>query len=146
MNQDVVKYLQNNKNRQPQEESIRILGEIGYGSNDINEELAFVYQNNGLANKQQTGFWDFNSKKIYSSGGEKVVDFFSGLLVPWIVFLFLLLIPPLVGFLIWLAIYISLLSYLFCKRTFIVWGLFVNMILNVLLILILIFYPLFLSL
>jgi len=88
MDENIIKYLKENKDKYKKEDLIKELVKAGYKKSDIAESVIKVYKtiendmagflkaNNGLK------FTNFFVKEFCYTKGEKIFDFFAGLLVP----------------------------------------------------------------
>ena len=138
MNENVISYLRENKDKFPRETLIEELKKSGYSEVDINEGVEIVYENKDIPSPVAiTSFWDFKTKKIYGKASEKVADFFLGFFAPWllnIVFFPLRfissnrIVSSVLGFVALIA-EIFIIIYLFKKRKFISYGLIANFLL-----------------
>ncbi|HOX10951.1 MAG TPA: hypothetical protein P5323_03910 [Candidatus Moranbacteria bacterium] len=133
MNQNVIAYLKENKDKYSQEALFDQLKKAGYSEQDIQDGVSFVYNDSVIVtasskeSKQPVDFWDFKTPKIYAKSSEKWADFLFGLFAPWVVGFvssFITLIGPFIA----LIFYITALIYLFNRRRFIFYGLLVEMI------------------
>lgn len=134
MNQNVITYLQENKDKYSQKVLLDQLRKSGYLEQDIQDGVSFVYNNsNNIAttssqeSKQAIDFWDFKTPKIYTKSSEKWSDFLFGFFAPWVAG-FVSNVIPLIGPFIVLIFYIIALIYLFNRRRFIFYGLLAEII------------------
>lgn len=126
MNQDIIKYLQDNKEQYSQEELTEKMKEDGYDKHDIEQGIKEVYICSNPLNKD---FWNFSSKKTYCQSSEKAKDFLFGFLGP--IAPLLLLIIPILGPLVYFGFYFYTLFYFFGKRKWIAYGIFSNLMVGV---------------
>lgn len=116
MNQQVINYLKENKDKYSKEVLIKELEKTGYPKKDIAEGVGVVF--GGATNN----FWDFKSKKVYTQKSEKIADFlfgFLGIIAINIFFRFLPAVFAVVGF----VLYVYFLFYFFNRRRYIFYGL-----------------------
>lgn len=89
VNQNILNYLRENKDKFPQEVLRKKLVETGYPLNQIEEGIKIVYEGTPIPPvppmPQRTDFWDFKSIKIYTNFGEKLLDFLAGFFAPIII-------------------------------------------------------------
>lgn len=142
MNQNIIAYLKENKDRYPQDALIEQLRKSGYLEQDIQEGIVFIYADFGkaaLETGQSDDFWNFKTKKVYASSFEKRKDFLFGFFThASLVFLFVFagmlifgsfgssfsaIIPLIV-----LIIIIMASVYLFNRRRFIFYGILMGII------------------
>lgn len=133
MNQNIIKYLIENKEKYSKEVLVAELDKAGYGEDEIVEAIRFVY--NAVSPQEEGGgepanFWDFKTKKIYTKKFEKIIDFLAGFFViaimAWIAMDInddLVFIP--------LILYIFSLFYFFKKRRFIFYGLLADLLIPI---------------
>lgn len=80
MNQNIIIYLRENKEKYPKDVLAAELRKSGYVEGDIAEGVAQVFD--GLvapvAPAIKTSFWNFKDKKVYTSTGQKWADFLFG--------------------------------------------------------------------
>lgn len=122
MNQQIINYLKENKDKYSKEALIKELEKVGYNKKDTNEGIDIVFGGAAVV----SNFWDFKSKKVYAKKSEKIKDFLFGFLgiiainfcVDLLVF-FLGAIVSIGGF----VFYIFLLFYFFNRRRYIFYGL-----------------------
>jgi hypothetical protein len=134
MNQNIVAYLQENKEKYPQEMLVDQLKKAGYLELDIQEGILIVFNNakSSLTQKEVAlmNFWDFKTPKIYTGSYEKWKDFLFGFFVPFLMWIFVVLIP-LLSLVVHLMLYIFALVYLSNRRKFIFYGLLSRLLLEV---------------
>ncbi len=126
MNQGVVDYLKENKDKFPGDVLIEQLVNVGHLPQEIQDAVNFVYgeKNEFIISKDAvhpaapTNFTDFKSFKIYTTSAEKRNDFLFGFFVALASgFVFGLI--PFIGGLIALGLYIFALVHFFRRRRFI---------------------------
>jgi len=136
MNENIKKYLSDNKDEFSKESLISALEKGGYNRTDIAEGVSAVYRDESSDTNiliQSVNFWDFKNYKIYAKRSEKIKDFFFGLALPWlfgilsaiISFSLRLSFSSFLSFLSFIF-YIILLFYFSKRRRFIFWGLISN--------------------
>jgi len=142
MSQNAIKYLQENKDKYSREELILLLKKNGYKEADIAESIKIVYggEKKNQATSQSTKFWDFKTKRVYVNKKEKLLDFFFGLISPWILGIILSLVLFGFGNLMMIVIYIGSSIYFFNRRRHIFYGLVANIIIVAVLIVICLFF------
>lgn len=125
MNQNIITYLEQNKNKYSKEVLIEELKKAGYLEQDIIEGTSYIYGSGELNQSVSRiiNFWDFKAKIEYQSSSQKWKDFlfgffipFAGVLVAWI---------PLIGLALFVFEIFSIV-YLFNRRKFISFGLMGN--------------------
>lgn len=85
-NQYIIDYLKRNKDKFSFEVLKEKLFKAGYPSDQIEEARKIVYEKKEeivapspfIKEKKILSFWDFWHKKVYTSGGEKILDFGTG--------------------------------------------------------------------
>lgn len=130
MSQEAISYLRENKDTYPREVLIEGLRKAGYSEIDIADSAQDVYQDAGsnpIAGSVIANFWDFKTKKIYTTSAEKWKDFLFGIFAPWF-FGILSSIIPFVGIMVVIIGEIFALVYLFNRRRFIFYGLLADVI------------------
>lgn len=80
MNQNIVTYLNENKEKYPKDVLVAELRKSGYTEEEITEGVAQVFEGKALA-AANTSFWNFKDKKVYASAGQKWADFLFGVFV-----------------------------------------------------------------
>jgi hypothetical protein len=88
MNQIIIDYLRNNKEKYSKELLIEQLLKAGHSELDIKESSEFVYDGKEIAEEKsqinETGsFWNFKLKKTYVKPSEKWKDFLFGFFAPF---------------------------------------------------------------
>lgn len=126
MNQNIVVYLQENKDKFNKEILIEQLLKAGYFSEEIQEGIGFVYGDMAQL-ATQLDFWNFKQIKVYNKSSEKWKDFWFGFFAPWILGIVASVIP-IVGPILSLIFYITALVYLFNRRRFIFYGMLTELI------------------
>jgi hypothetical protein len=131
MNQNILTYLNENKEKYPKEVLAAELRKAGYSEGDITEGVAQVFEGKApVAVPTKTSFWNFKDKKVYTSAWQKWADFLFGFfapilvgyaLTPGIFFLLSGSRMPFVGVVFFLA-EIAAAIYLFNRRRFIFYG------------------------
>ncbi len=145
MNQGVVDYLKENKDKFPGDVLIEQLVRVGHLPQEIQDAVNFVYgekndfivSNSSVNSVAPTSFSDFKSFKTYTIFAEKRNDFLLGFFVPIIfnvVFRFVPFFVPFVGGIISLGLYIFALVYFFRRRRFIFYGLLANFLLGIIIV------------
>jgi|SRR3989339_381540 len=130
MNEDIVRYLQENKDKYADEILWKQLKQAGHNEVDIKTASDFVC---GRATETKNGARVGSSileKKEYQRRSEKVTDFLIGLLSPWIVSFGLFLVDDDLLFdLFWvvIAVYIVAMIATFRPRHYIFKGLYANL-------------------
>lgn len=77
MNKQITKYLKSNKDKYSREQLVEALKKAGHSERDIQKGVEAVYR----PQKEQTGFWDFKTRKYYAEKKEKVLDFIVGVVL-----------------------------------------------------------------
>lgn len=134
MNQQVINYLKENKDKYSKEALIKELEKAGYNKKDISEGVGVVF--NGTVVAKADDFWDFKSRKIYIKKFEKIKDFLFGFLGIIVINYFLYLSILIIGFIGdigSLIFYILILGYFFNRRRYIFYGLISVVIVGVIL-------------
>lgn len=128
MNQQVINYLKENKDKYPKEVLIKELEKAGYNPKNISEGVGIVF---GVA--KVGGFWDFKSKKVYTNRSEKVKDFLFGFLGIIVVNYFLYRFAPPFGIVVGFVLYFFTLFYFvnLNRRKYIVDGLIFTIIFSI---------------
>jgi hypothetical protein len=90
VNQNIIDYLRENKDKFSQEVLRKKLIEAGYPKDQIEEGIRIVYEKLPIPLSppeapRETSFWDFKSVKIYTNFGEKLLDFLAGFFAPIII-------------------------------------------------------------
>ncbi|EKE18792.1 MAG: hypothetical protein ACD_9C00236G0001 [uncultured bacterium] len=124
MNQNILTYLQQNKDKYPKELLIAQLLKGGYGQQEIQEAADFIYDAK-IKNIVRSDFWDFKAVKTYTMSSEKWKDFLFGFFAPFIVRIVGNIIPV-IGSILTLVFYIIALVYLFNRRKFVFYGVVIN--------------------
>lgn len=132
MNQQIIKYLQENKDKKTREELTKELQEKGHKENEIEEALNTIYI---CSNPLKRDFWDFSSPKTYCSRSEKTRDFFVGLFGP--VIAGIIFIIPFLGVLVYVIYYFYSIFYFYKRRKWISYGILVHLLIVILVIIIL---------
>lgn len=86
MNQNIITYLNENKEKYSKDALIAELKKAGYAQGDIAEGIAQVF--GGAVPSPvtvNTSFWNFKDKRVYTKASEKWADFLFGVFVPMIV-------------------------------------------------------------
>jgi hypothetical protein len=132
MNQNIITYLNENKEKYSKEVLVAELRKSGYAEGDIAEGVAQVFSLSAVAGAKEggvtpvvakTSFWNFKDKKTYTKASEKWADFLFGVFSPIIfgvalsIFRFMR-----VGW-IFLLSEVVLAVYFFNRRRFIFYGL-----------------------
>jgi hypothetical protein len=140
MNQNIVTYLQDNKDLFSKEVLVDQLKKAGYEEGDIAGGVACVYDAAASSDQtaQQGGFLDFKSIKTYVNSSDKWKDFLFGFFAPFLCGL-LLAIVPILGSLVFLAAYVFFLVYFFKRRRFIFYGMLAELVLMPLVVIVLYF-------
>jgi hypothetical protein len=120
MNQKIVNYLKENKDKYSKEVLFSELSKVGYSEREILESGNFVYDE-----KSGRNFWDFTSKKYYRDSSEKLKDFLLGFFAPFILGFVGFFIFSFFSFLLFFF-EIFFAAYLFNKRRFISYGIIGN--------------------
>ncbi|MFZ2193084.1 MAG: hypothetical protein WAV31_02470 [Candidatus Moraniibacteriota bacterium] len=123
MDQNIVNYLEQNKNSYPKEVLIEELKKAAHPEGSILEAIDYVYSSTGELQKQASGmidFWDFKAKITYHKSSEKWKDFLFGLFVPS--FIEALTLELGFVFMIIFIVEIFIAGYLFNRRRFIFYG------------------------
>lgn len=133
MNEKIINYLKENKDKFSKEVLIEELKKVGYLENEIVESARLVYGENILSGQpafvSNNNFWDFKSKKIYTNPSEKWKDFLFGFFGPYVVAIAIFILSFVLGFfgfllnIAFIIFYIFALIYLFNRRKFIAYGL-----------------------
>jgi hypothetical protein len=86
MNQNIITYLNENKEKYSKDALIVELKKVGYVEGDIAEGVAQVFGlpavagvKEGLPAPAKTSFWNFKDKKSYTKASEKWADFLFGI-------------------------------------------------------------------
>jgi hypothetical protein len=90
--QNIITYLNENKEKYPKEVLITELQKSGYSEGDITEGVAQVFEGKTptpASTDASTSFWNFKDKKIYTSARQKWKDFLFGVFAPFFVGLIL---------------------------------------------------------
>ena len=82
--QNVIRYLEENKAKYPQEALLKSLRDAGYTESDIQRGMKAVYEGVPIPLGIKPSFWDFRSVRVYASGGEKFLDFITGFFALWV--------------------------------------------------------------
>lgn len=92
MNQNIITYLRENKEKYLKDVLATELRKSGYVEGDIAEGIAQVF--GGVAQtlaSAKTSFWNFKDKKVYTKSSEKWADFLFGFFAPIPVFMVLVI-------------------------------------------------------
>ena len=144
MNQGIVDYLNENKDKFPKDTLIEQLVKVGHLPEEIQEAAEFVYgektefmiSNNSVYPAEPTSFWDFKGFKTYTTFAEKRNDFLLGFFAA-IVSGFVFRIIPFAGGIISFGLYIFALVFFYKRRKFIFYGLLADILLGILIVIIL---------
>lgn len=137
MHEQIIRYLNDNKDKYPKESLVNELSKVGYSERSILESVQAVYGRAEVVNGGKTSFWNFKDKKEYRKASEKAGDVFLGFLFPWVfgwaisMAVHTLLAPFGMMFFIWLLgviLYIFALVYFYRKRRYIFYGMLLNII------------------
>lgn len=123
MDQNIVNYLQQNKNFYIKNVLIQELKKAGHPEKSILEAINYVYTDVNESQIQSldvVDFWDFKTKITYHKSSEKWKDFLFGLFVPS--FIEALTLELGFVFLIIFIVEIFIAGYLFNRRRFIFYG------------------------
>lgn len=132
---NIIDYLKINKDKYAKESLIAELRKVGYNETDILNAIKSVYGSDenippSPALVPSSDFWDFKNKKVYNKASEKILDFFAGLFLPWVLSIpsFIVRFWGIIAFCI--EIYLLI---LFCrKRRYMFYGLIMNFIIVIL--------------
>lgn len=130
MDQNIISYLESNKDKYSQESLVEQLKKAGYAENDIRDGVQSVYVSRILPGDSGVvsggNFWDFKSKKSYVNSSEKWKDFLFGFFAPWLLGT-LSFVVPFFSFIVLICAILTIV-YLFNRRRFIAYGVLVNII------------------
>jgi hypothetical protein len=119
----ITEYLRENKSSFSREQLTDTLLKAGYGSEDLDQGLKSVYENQPVqipsAPPAKSGFWDFQTKKTYFDSTEKWLDILFGFGIS-ILLAGLTSIIPVLGILFFYAVIIFLIVFFSSRRMFIV--------------------------
>lgn len=131
MNQNIIKYFIENKEKYSKEILIAELSKAGYKKEEIAEAAKFVYEGAAPQKEASANFWNFKARKVYIKTSEKVVDFLLGFFVAgfvvWTIIWLLHLIIRGPLFFLSLIIYILALIYLYKRRRYMFYGLLADL-------------------
>ncbi|MDP3899453.1 MAG: hypothetical protein Q8Q23_00020 [bacterium] len=88
MSKKAIEYLKLNKKKYSEAVLVEALKKAGYSSHDILESINEVFGKSSKSGGMQTDFWNFRDKKRYMNDTERNIDFFVGLGVPILIYLF----------------------------------------------------------
>lgn len=126
MNQNIIAYLSENKEKYSKDVLVAELRKVGYAEGDIIEGVAEVFEGKAPSPASaNTSFWNFKDKKVYTSAGQKWKDFLFGVFTP--LFAQIILMP--IGFflrgassLLLIMLWIVALVYVFKRRRMMFYG------------------------
>ncbi len=127
LNQQIVDYLNQNRELFSKESLFLKLHKAGYPEVAINEAIGVVYGQKKEEQGAKTSFWDFWHKKVYQNGKEKLIDFVAGFVFYLVLVAFGYFIV--IGFVYVPGILFSI--YLLFKRKYISLGFFTGIILGI---------------
>jgi len=131
MDQNIVNYLEQNKNTYSKEVLIEELKKAGHTEVNILEAVGYVFESNPDLQAlvpQVFNFWDFKTKIVYQNSSQKRKDFLFGFFVPFLGTLFSVIIP-IIGAIFSMLLFVVevvALFYLWNRRRSIVYGLLIN--------------------
>ena len=97
MSEQAIKYLRENKDTYPVAVLEKTLLDAGYAPFDVAESRAVVFGGLNSAPAIKASFWDFHSRKIYTTTSEKWKDFLFGGFAPCLWFVFEKLVDDILG-------------------------------------------------
>jgi hypothetical protein len=135
MTQNIIAYLNENKEKYPKEVLIAELRKSGYSEEDIAEGVGQVFEGKApMLAPANTSFWNFKDKKVYTSAGQKWADFLFGVFAPSVFWFTSLLIFSFISYgisyiyFVPFLIDIAIAVYLFNRRRFIFYGLLASLV------------------
>jgi hypothetical protein len=129
----IIEYFSQNKNSFSREELIATLLKAGYCSEEIDQGIKSVYENQPTQASQaapvRSDFWDFQTKKTYFDSSEKWMDILSGFALS-IILAGLLSIIFFVGIILFYAMSIVLIVFFSSRRAFMTMGLAIGLLIS----------------
>jgi len=136
MNQNIIKYFNDNKKKYSREILIAELEKAGYKKEEIAEAAIFIYEPPAPPRERKMSLWnDLRAQKVYIKTSEKIIDFLSGFFlggfVVWTIVWFIQLIIGVYIMLFSPIIYILALIYFFKRRKYIFYGLLAELLIPI---------------